>query len=97
MGSSLISWKTKKQSTGSRSTVEVEYCSMCTTAYELKWISFLLTDFQLLVNQPITLHCDNEAVVAIAKNLVFHEHTKHIDIDCHIVRNMVVDGFLNGQ
>lgn len=69
---------------------------MCTVACKMKWISFLLKDFKLQMSLPFKLCCDNEAIMAIAKNPVFHERTKYIEIDCHIVRtNMVIEGFLN--
>ncbi|KAL2227974.1 UNVERIFIED_CONTAM: Retrovirus-related Pol polyprotein from transposon RE2 [Sesamum indicum] len=94
LGPALISWKTKKQCIVSRSSTEVEYRSMATTACELQWISYLLRDFGVTVSTPIPFHCDNQAALHIMANPVFHERTKHLDIDCHVVRDLYKFGFL---
>ncbi|KAL0440589.1 UNVERIFIED_CONTAM: Retrovirus-related Pol polyprotein from transposon RE2 [Sesamum latifolium] len=94
MGGSLISLKTKKQATVSRSSNEAEYRSMASTVCELLWISYILGDFGVTVSSPIPFHCDNKAAVHITENPVFHERTKHLDIDCHIVRDRFKSGFI---
>lgn len=51
-----------------------------------EWITYLLQDFCISVPLPLKLHCDNQATVYITQNPVFHEITKHMKIDCHLVR-----------
>ncbi|KAL0331785.1 UNVERIFIED_CONTAM: Retrovirus-related Pol polyprotein from transposon TNT 1-94 [Sesamum angustifolium] len=94
LGGSLISWKTKKQATVSHSSAKVEYRSMASTVCELMWISYLLQDFLIPVQRPIPFWCDNKAALHITANPVFHERTKHLDIDCHLVRNQFKCGFI---
>jgi len=94
LGSSLISWRSKKQATVSKSSSEVEYRDLASTTCELQWITYLLEDLCVPFIHPALLYCDNQSALQIASNQVFHERTKYIEIDCHIVRDKVKDGFL---
>ncbi|KAL0382962.1 UNVERIFIED_CONTAM: Retrovirus-related Pol polyprotein from transposon RE1 [Sesamum calycinum] len=94
LGSSLVSWKTKKQSTVSRSSVEAEYRSMAAAVCELLWLSYLLHALQISFSTPVPFWCDNQAAIHITANPMFHERTKHLDIDCHLVRDQFKSGFI---
>ncbi|KAL0312343.1 UNVERIFIED_CONTAM: hypothetical protein Sradi_5633600 [Sesamum radiatum] len=67
---------------------------MAATVCELKWISYLLHDFDITVSVSIPLHCDNQVALHIMENPVFHERMKYLDIDCHIIRDYYKSGFI---
>uniref|UniRef100_A0A2N9GBD9 Integrase catalytic domain-containing protein n=1 Tax=Fagus sylvatica TaxID=28930 RepID=A0A2N9GBD9_FAGSY len=89
IGGNLVTWRSKKQSVVARSSVEAEYRAMAHTTCELTWLRTVLQEFGLLTQGPTPLYCDNQAAIHIASNPVFHERTKHIEVDCHFVRSKV--------
>lgn len=94
LGETLISWKSKKQLTVSRSTAEVEYRGLANVTSELVWLAQILKDLHVSHLDPAIVYCNNQDVIAIATNPTFHELTKHIEIDCHFVRDKINIGFL---
>lgn len=97
LGTSPISWKSKKQSVVARSTAEAEYRSMAMTCCEITWLTTLLSDMGLPNLPPTILNCDNKAALSIAANPVLHERTKHIEVDCHYIRDKINDGSIITQ
>ncbi|GKD72844.1 ribonuclease H-like domain-containing protein [Tanacetum coccineum] len=73
LGDSLVTWKSKKQSTLSRSSAEAEYRSMASATCEVVWLSNLLGDMGVKDLLPVVLYCDNSSALQIAANPVFHE------------------------
>ena len=95
VGGVLVSWKSKKQSIVSRSSAESEYRAMTQSAYKIMWLHQLLADVSIKTSVPAKLWCDNQAALHITSNLVFHERTKHIEIDCHFVREKIQLGLIS--
>lgn len=87
--SSLICWKSKKQGVVSRSSTEAEYRSFAMVTCELIWLQRILRDLCVQVTGPAKLYCDNKSAIHIATNPVFYERKKHIEIDCHTVRDQI--------
>uniref|UniRef100_A0A2N9GBX0 Reverse transcriptase Ty1/copia-type domain-containing protein n=1 Tax=Fagus sylvatica TaxID=28930 RepID=A0A2N9GBX0_FAGSY len=94
LGDSLISWRSKKQSVVARSSTEAEYRALADTTTELLWLRWLLQDLGIDCSTAVPIHCDNRSAIQIAHNDVFHERTKHIEIDCHFVRHHLLQGTL---
>ncbi|CAA7015697.1 unnamed protein product [Microthlaspi erraticum] len=92
LGGSPISWKTRKQGIVSRSSAEAEYRSMRLALDEVLSLRQLLKELGFPFTAPVRLFCDSEAAIHIAANPVFHERTKHVEADCHAVRDVVLDG-----
>ena len=89
-----VSWKSKKQHTVSKSSSEAEHRAMSNATSEVTWIIRLLSDMGVDKLKPMTLHYDNNSAIHIAKYPVFHDCTKHIEIDCHYTRDKVLEGLL---
>lgn len=92
LGDSLISWQCKKQNTVSRSSAEAEYRVMATTTCDVVWLVFYR--IWEIISAPATLSCDNRAALHIAANPMYHARTKHIEINCHLVREKIKAGII---
>lgn len=94
LGDSLISWRSKKQDTVSRSSTESEYRALGSVVCELTWILKVLYDLKIEKLLPVLVFCDNESAIKLALNPVFHEKTKHFEVDVHFVREKVAKGVI---
>jgi hypothetical protein len=89
LGSAMVSWSSKKQSSVALSTTEAEYIALSVAVCEAVWLHKLLADLFDHEMDPTIIHYDNQSCVKLSENLVFHDKSKHIEIKYHYIRNMV--------
>jgi hypothetical protein len=89
LGNSFIRWKSKKQTVIFRSSSEIEYRALVEATCEGQWLLYLLHDFQISHSSPIIIYYDNKSALHITANSVIHERSKHVEINCHVVRDKV--------
>ena len=95
IGGNLIFWKSKKQDVVARSSAEAECRAMALATCELIWLKHLLQKLIFGKDEQMKLICDNQAALHISYNLVFHERTKHIEVDCHFIREKIALGCIS--
>jgi hypothetical protein len=94
LGSAMISWKSRKQSSIALSTMEAEYIAACSASCEAIWLRKLLTDLFDLEMRATLILCDNHSCIKMTEDPVFHDRSKHIEIRYHYICDMVQRGAL---
>ncbi|CAH9122907.1 unnamed protein product [Cuscuta epithymum] len=94
LGPNLISWKSKKQPTVSKSSTEAEYRAIAYTVQDTLHIRSVLFELGYPIHEPVHLLCDNISASYLTANPVQHARSKHIQIDYHFVRERVAHGDL---
>ncbi|WVZ58134.1 hypothetical protein U9M48_008437 [Paspalum notatum var. saurae] len=91
LGTSLVSWSSRKQAGVALSTTEVEYVAAASCCSQLLWMKATHSDFGLMF-EKIPLLVDSTSAISVAKNLVLHSRTKHIDVRFHFLRDYYEKG-----
>ncbi|WVZ97464.1 hypothetical protein U9M48_043001 [Paspalum notatum var. saurae] len=93
LGTSLVSWSSRKQASVALSTTEAEYIAAASCCSQLLWMKAALSDFGLRFGR-IPLLVDSTSAISVAKNPVLHSRTKHIDVRFHFLRDHYEKGDL---
>nr|GEV63617.1 Gag-Pol polyprotein [Tanacetum cinerariifolium] len=91
-----VSWVSKPQSVVAMSTIEAEYVAAAQASKEAVWLKMLLEELGH-EQEKITLFCDNQSALHLARNPTFHSKTKHIRVQYHFVRKKVEEGTVDMQ
>ncbi|MCO5592121.1 hypothetical protein L7F22_046116 [Adiantum nelumboides] len=92
LGSSCISWLSKKQPIVATSNCETEYRAIFTTTVECVWLRRLMVALGVGHDTANTIYTDSQSALAVARNPIFHAHTKHIELHYHYVRERLSAG-----
>ncbi|XP_071676833.1 uncharacterized protein [Lolium perenne] len=87
LGSSLISWSSKRQPVVSRSSAEAEYRAVANNVTECTWLGQLLSELSCPIDKAMTVFCDNVSDVYLSANPVHHRRTKHVELDIHFAKD----------
>eukprot|EP00253_Pinus_taeda_P010468 PITA_10468 len=91
MGSRLVSWFNKKQSSIALSTTGAEYAAAASCCTQLLWMMQTLQDIHITCTPPISILCDNTSAISISKNPIMHSKSKHIPIKYHFLCEQVLE------
>ena len=95
LGGGAVSWKSSKQTCIARSTMESEFIALELAGPEAEWLKNLLGDISLWGSSvPISLHCDSQAAIGVAKNYVYNGKRRHIRIRHGAVKQLLKNGVI---
>ncbi|KAG7565068.1 Zinc finger CCHC-type superfamily [Arabidopsis suecica] len=89
IGDTAFTWMSKKQPIVTLSTCEAEYVAATSCVCHAIWLRNLLKELSLPQDEPTKIFVDNKSAIALAKNPVFHDRSKHIDTRYHYIRECV--------
>lgn len=90
-----ISWSVKRQPTVALSSCEAEYMALSRTIQEALWLRNLQQP--IFEEQKITILCDNQSAISIARNGSYNPRTKHVDIRYHFVHDTLEQDMIDLQ
>ncbi|WVZ18913.1 hypothetical protein V8G54_006235 [Vigna mungo] len=95
IGTTTVSWASKKQPVVSLSTTEAEYIVAAFCACQCIWLKRILKHLGIKNREATEILCDNNSTIQLSKNLVFHGRSKHIAIRFHFLKDLVNDEVIN--
>ena len=88
LGSRIFSWASKKQATVAQSTAEAKYMAVVEATSQAIWLRKIFKDMGEKQSGPTTINYDNKSAIAMTKNPIHYNKTKHIPIKYHFNREV---------
>ncbi|GJR78191.1 ribonuclease H-like domain-containing protein [Tanacetum coccineum] len=71
--------------------------ALASVTSKVVWVLKILEDLNCKYLLHVKVFCDNNSAVKIAANPIFHERTKHLEIDLDFVGDKVIDGVIKNE
>jgi hypothetical protein len=92
-----VYWRSKRQPIVTSSSTEAELVALTACALQVKWLKLLITDDLKVSAKDVTVYCDNQTTVGLAKDPIASDRTKHIEIKHRKIQDLVEKGALRVQ
>jgi hypothetical protein len=92
LGNNLVTWSSQKQKCVATSSCEAEYIAASNATCQGIWLSRLLGEMEGTEPSMFKLLINNKSAIALAKNPVHHDRSKHIDVKYHSIREHIEKG-----
>ena len=92
LGSTVIAWRSRKQTSVVLSTMEAEYIAAYAANGEVVWLCKMLSGLFDLQLEATSIYCDNQNCIKLSENPVFHDKSKQIEIKYQYIRDLVEKG-----
>jgi hypothetical protein len=79
------------------SSCEAEYVAATAAATQAVWLARLLGELTGKKAECVELMMDKKLALALSKNPIFHERSKHIELRYHSIRDCIEKGFINAD
>eukprot|EP00253_Pinus_taeda_P009334 PITA_09334 len=85
-----VSWYSRKHRSVALSSAKAKNVAASQVACEAIGMRKILVGFFGQMMDPMVIYCDNQSCIKLFEILVFHDRSKHIDIQYHHLRDCVV-------
>jgi hypothetical protein len=92
-----ISWSSKKQSVVALSTCEAELYAEAAAIQEFLWLRGIVAELGLASSKASVVYGDNQSTIAVSKNGIKGERTKHVAVKYAFITDYIDDGAVQLQ
>ena len=96
-GRGTVSWSSKRQHIIALSSTKAEYIALTHAMKEALWLKSFADKIREPLGKPISINCDNQGAITLAKDNKFYSRTKHINLRYHFIREVVEDNKIKMQ